>query len=76
MADRNMVALAKGAHALKGAAGSIVAERSHKAAFAVERAAKSGDLALSNETFGELLLELDALEAVLNIGESSDDRQA
>ena len=65
-ANGNLSALAKAAHALKGAAGSIVAQRCHKAAFAVERTAKDGNLERSKEVLETLWLELDTLEALLS----------
>ena len=64
-ANGNLTALAKAAHALKGAAGSIVAQRCHKAALALERTAKDGNLERSKEVLDVLWKELDALEALL-----------
>jgi signal transduction histidine kinase/CheY-like chemotaxis protein len=64
-AKGNLTSLAKAAHALKGAAGSIVAQRCHKAALAVERAAKDGNLERSKEVLEILWQELDTLEALL-----------
>jgi signal transduction histidine kinase/CheY-like chemotaxis protein/HPt (histidine-containing phosphotransfer) domain-containing protein len=62
----NLTALAKAAHALKGAAGSIVAQRCHKAALAVERTAKGGNLERSKAVLEILWQELDTLETVLS----------
>jgi HPt (histidine-containing phosphotransfer) domain-containing protein len=62
----NMTDLAKAAHALKGAAGSIVAQRCHTAALAVERTAKDGNLERSKKVLEILWQELDTLEAVLS----------
>jgi CheY-like chemotaxis protein/HPt (histidine-containing phosphotransfer) domain-containing protein len=65
-ANGNLTALAKAAHALKGAAGSIVAHRCHKAALALERTAKDGNLERSKEVLEVLGKELDTLEALLS----------
>jgi HPt (histidine-containing phosphotransfer) domain-containing protein len=65
-ANGNLTALAKAAHALKGAAGSIVAQRCHKAALALERTAKDGNLERSKEVLEVLGKELDTLEALLS----------
>ena len=73
VAQGDMSALAKGAHALKGAAGSIEARRCQNAALVVERAGKDGDGSRSKEALERLWIELDALEAVLR--KMQDDRQ-
>jgi CheY-like chemotaxis protein/HPt (histidine-containing phosphotransfer) domain-containing protein len=65
-ANGDLNALAKAAHALKGAAGSIVAKRCHKAALAVERTAKDGNLERSKKVLEILWQELDTLEALLS----------
>ena len=65
-ANGDLNALAKAAHALKGAAGSIVAQRCHKAALALERTAKDGNLERSKEVLEVLGKELDTLEALLS----------
>jgi CheY-like chemotaxis protein/HPt (histidine-containing phosphotransfer) domain-containing protein len=65
-ANGNLTDLAKAAHALKGAAGSIVAKRCHKAALAVERTAKDGNLERSKKVLEILWQELDTLEALLS----------
>jgi CheY-like chemotaxis protein/HPt (histidine-containing phosphotransfer) domain-containing protein len=65
-ANGNMTDLAKAAHALKGAAGSIVARRCHKAALAVERTAKDGNLERLKKVLEILWQELDTLEALLS----------
>jgi two-component system, sensor histidine kinase and response regulator len=64
----NLAALAKAAHSLKGASGSIAANRCHSAAFALERSAKGGNEVQSREGLERLGNELDALEAALNGG--------
>ena len=65
-ANGDLNALAKAAHALKGAAGSIVAQRCQKAALALERTAKDGNAERSKEALQILLQEMDALEALLS----------
>jgi signal transduction histidine kinase/CheY-like chemotaxis protein len=54
--------LAKAAHTLKGAAGSIVAQRASLAALSIEQAAKVGDLAKAATGWASLSTELVHLE--------------
>ena len=62
LAAGDAAAVAKAAHTLKGAAGSIVAQRSSLAALAIEQAGKAGDLERAAEGWASLSAELDQLE--------------
>ncbi len=62
LAAGDTAAVAKAAHTLKGAAGSIVAQRSSLAALAIEQAGKSGDLGRATEGWTSLSAELAQLE--------------
>jgi two-component system, sensor histidine kinase and response regulator len=62
---RDATAVAKAAHTLKGAAGSIVAQRASLASLAVEQAAKAGDLATADTGWETLSQELEELEQVI-----------
>ncbi|MBK7259463.1 MAG: response regulator [Ignavibacteriae bacterium] len=57
--------LAKAAHTLKGATGSIVAQRSSLASLAIEQAAKAGDLAAAAAGWASLSAELVQLEEAI-----------
>jgi CheY-like chemotaxis protein len=62
LAKGDIAALARAAHTLKGATGSIVAQRSSRASLVVEQAAKVGDLAKARTAWENLSGELTTLE--------------
>jgi len=65
LAARDATAVAKAAHTLKGATGSIVAQRASLASLAVEQAAKAGDLTTADAGWESLSRELGELEQTI-----------